>query len=132
VSNNEWGAFASWDEVCRRAAGRRHYNSWRQAVRQLRRLQVVRLLARYPLTRRGTVRGIARELGVSPATISRDIQALLTEYGRCPQCGQLPALGVGENGPGLADEILADRQAAFARGEWQWAGRGPARRGSGS
>jgi hypothetical protein len=96
---NNWGHTTTWDEVCRRAGGRRHYNRWRQTVRQLPRLQAVRLLARYPLTRRGTVGAIARELGVHPATVSRDIQALLREHGRCPQCGQLPPLGVGEDGP---------------------------------
>jgi hypothetical protein len=130
VSNN-WSAPTTRDEIGRRAGGRRHYNHWRQAVRDLRRLMVVGLLARYPLRRRGTVRAIARALGVHPATVCRDLQALLREHGRCPHCGQLSPLGVGEGGPGLVDQVLANYQADFLAGNWQWAGRGPLPRRTG-
>jgi hypothetical protein len=85
-----WNAPTTHDEVCRRAAGRRAYNSWRQTIAVIRRVEVRRLLAtRYTAGRRGTVRGIARELGVDPATICRDIKAILREMKPCSQCGKL-------------------------------------------
>src|SRR3989442_314286 len=71
-------------------------------------MQVVRLLGRYSLIKRGTVTAIARELRVHPSTVSRDIHALLREHGRCPQCGQLPALGGGLD-PEFTDLALADQ-----------------------
>lgn len=121
--SNIWGAPTTRDEVCRRAGGRRHYNRWRQTIRELRRLQVLRLLGRHPLRQRGTVRAIARELGVHPATVCRDIQALLCGHGRCPQCGRLPAVGGDDSG--LTDEILASCQADALDRKWRWAARGP-------
>jgi hypothetical protein len=122
----------TWDEVCRRAGGRRHYNHWRQTIRQLRRLQVLRLLDGYPVFHRGAVRGIARQLNVHPSTICRDIKALNQEFQRCHQCGRFPSVTMGtEDGPDMSDEILADCQAKFVKGEWQWAGRGPLPRNAG-
>jgi hypothetical protein len=120
--SNDWKAPTTWDEVCRRAGGRRHYNHWRQTVRLLRRLQVVRLLQQFPLRQRGTVAAIAKSLEVHPATVSRDIKALLREYGRCPHCGQLPLLGGDEFD---VDSHLETLQAESRRGEWRWAGCGP-------
>jgi hypothetical protein len=56
----------------------------------IRRVEIRRLLAtRYIAGRRGTVRGIARELGVDPGTICRDIKAILREMKPCSQCGKL-------------------------------------------
>lgn len=77
MNNQQWRSFTSPDEVKRRAGGRRHYNNWRHAVREVRRLQVARLLNRYPIGRRGTVLAIARELGVHPSTVFRDLAAIL-------------------------------------------------------
>jgi hypothetical protein len=54
---------------------------------------VSRLLHRYPLFQRGTVRAIARELGVNPSTICRDIKALLLLVRPCPHCGTPPVVG---------------------------------------
>jgi predicted DNA-binding transcriptional regulator YafY len=80
-----WGAPTSWDEVCRRNAGRARYHAMRRAQRELRRLEVVKLLRRW-----GHVQGvqamIARELQVSEATVSRDVRALLGTLVQCPMC----------------------------------------------
>lgn len=125
---NNWAAPTTLDEASRRAGGRRAYNSWRAAIRDLRRLQVVRLLHRYVLGQWGTVRAIARELGVSPATACRDIKALLRQFGRCPHCRQLlspESSGASDECSIDAGEVLDDCQAEFEAGEWQWAGRGP-------
>src|SRR6516164_7528198 len=100
-----WSAPTTHDEVCRRAAGRRAYNSWRQAIAVIRRVEIRRLLAtRYIAGRRGTVRGIARELGVDPGTICRDIKATLRDMKTSSQSEQLakPASGGGADVP-LAD-----------------------------
>jgi hypothetical protein len=74
---NSWSLPTSPDIAARRAGGRRHYNRWRQTLALVRRTEVCRLLDRFPLFERGTVTGIARELGVSPSTICRDIKTLL-------------------------------------------------------
>ena len=65
-----------WEAICRRAGGRRHYNSIRQTRAAFRRLQVARLLCRWGLGY-GVQARVARRLGVSEATISRDVAALL-------------------------------------------------------
>jgi hypothetical protein len=86
--SNNWRAPTSWDEVCRRKAGRDRYNSVRRLQRAERRLRVLELLARYGMDR-GVQARIARELGVSRVTISRDVAALLFDYTPCPMCGSL-------------------------------------------
>jgi hypothetical protein len=73
--------------VCRRHAGRRHYNAVRQFQRAHRRLQVVELLGKYNLAERCTRARIARELHVSRSVITRDLQALLHTHAICPTCG---------------------------------------------
>jgi len=79
------GQILSQDEVERRASGRRHYNSVRHFRATLRQMQVARLLAQG--VRRRVV--IARQLGVHPSTISRDIQMLMAlRPGACPTCGR--------------------------------------------
>ena len=65
---------------------------------------------------------IAGALGVHPATVSRDIKALLRGIRRCPHCGQLSAVG----GDGFDfNSHLETLQAKFRRGKWRWARRGP-------
>jgi hypothetical protein len=92
VSNKRsgWSEPTSDDEAHRRAAGRRHYNSVRRFRATCRRLQVARLLCvQGGLTVHGTQARLARELGVSRATICRDVARLLRESYPCPHCGAL-------------------------------------------
>jgi hypothetical protein len=65
----------TWDEVCRRAGGRRRYNKMRQ-VRAFKRLMMVKSLCLGYGTGYGSQARIARELGVHRSTICRDFQLL--------------------------------------------------------
>jgi hypothetical protein len=67
-------------------AGRRRYNAVRQFQAAYRQAEVVRLLRKYGLFTRGTQARIARELGVSRATICRDVAAILASTYPCPHC----------------------------------------------
>lgn len=78
----DWG---SWTEdreaVIRRAGGRRRYNAQRRGEALLRRVYVARLSLAWTMThpnplQRGKGAWIARQLGVSEATISRDLAAI--------------------------------------------------------
>lgn len=63
------------EQVHRRAGGRRRYNFQREMAARARRERVCALLAKYGSKIRGVQARIARELGVSEATISRDVRA---------------------------------------------------------
>jgi hypothetical protein len=94
----KWICPTDWESVCRRNAGRRHYNSVRRSQQELRRLRVAKLLWKYG--RHGLWRGLqallARYLGVSEGTISRDVAALFAAAGEghgvkvCPLCSCRP------------------------------------------
>lgn len=81
-----WSESTSTDEAYRRASGRRKYNSVRQVRAILRRQEVAALLGQLGYGH-GVQVQIARRLGVSPATVSRDVAALLAAPRRCPRCG---------------------------------------------
>lgn len=86
----DWTAATDWETVCRRNAGRRRYNSVRAFRRDYRRHQVAGLLVKFGEMKHGNQARIARKLGVSQGTISRDVQALTEEWHRnrvCPLCG---------------------------------------------
>ena len=83
-----WGQRTSWDTVCQLASGRRRFNAMRRLTRQLRIQEVVRLLAAWGWGYGVQVR-IARQLGVSEATISRDVAIILPLVRECPHCGGL-------------------------------------------
>lgn len=92
-SGQDWNASTDWATVCRRAAGRARWNAIRRLLAAVRRCEVARLLSEFapyysPLQRGLQVR-IARTLGVSEATISRDVRAILrcTDRQACPTCG---------------------------------------------
>ena len=88
----EWSDWTSDDEAYRRAGGRRAYNAWRQSMALYRRMRLMEIAARNQLnlwSRNGAQKALARALGVSPSTVSRDIKAILAEYrpGKpCPLC----------------------------------------------
>ena len=82
-----WRARTSRDTVCRRASGRR-YHAMRTLTRQLRMREVAHLLAAWGWGY-GVQARIARQLGGSEATISRDIAELLPLVEACPHCGGL-------------------------------------------
>ena|SRR5436190_1482621 len=90
-----WSAPISHDEVCRRAGGRNRYNAWRRFVALDRRIfQVAPLLkGRWFLHIPGLQAKIAREIGVSESTISRDIQALKRTGEFCQTCGSYHSTG---------------------------------------
>jgi predicted DNA-binding protein len=73
---NTWGARTTWDEVCRRASARRKYHSLRRFRRRWRRLLVSRQLRREGFGY-GVKARLARTLGVSKATITNDVRAIL-------------------------------------------------------
>lgn len=80
-----WSAPTTPDIAHRRVGGRRRYNSMRQLEAAFRRQDVANGLIRY-----GWVHGVqarlARELGVSQATISRDVAWLMYDLSACPTC----------------------------------------------
>jgi len=83
-----WSAPTSWEEVKKRAAGRAKYNALRRLNAQLRRRQVLQLLGEIGWTY-GSQATVARQLGVSEATISRDMATILPLYRECAHCGSL-------------------------------------------
>ena len=75
MERSAWRRPSPFDEVCRRAGGRRRFNSVRQARAIQRQGEVLRLLRQSRLAH-GWQAHAARQLGVSPATISRDVVAI--------------------------------------------------------
>ena len=82
ISRQAWTQPTSDAAAWARAGGRRHYNSLRQLHAELRRAQVARLLLDGGL-HRGTQAQIARQLGVSEATISRQEFSAPSSYSFC-------------------------------------------------
>lgn len=86
----------TWDEICKRAGGRRNYNGWRALTATLRRREVARLMFQHPgkgmTGRYGWQSAAAQVLGVSRATICRDAAILENQWRashKCPLCGSL-------------------------------------------
>ena len=86
MKGSAWGAPTTPEEAFARAGGRRRFNAWRKDMAVIRRAEVARLLATH-----GRVPGIqtliARQLGVSEATISRDVAAIFEAAPPCSTCG---------------------------------------------
>jgi predicted DNA-binding transcriptional regulator YafY len=83
-----WTAETTPEAAARRAGGRRRYNASRKFLVANRRMELSRLLsAQGSLFERGTQARMARKLGVSRATICRDIEYLLRLGRPCPHCG---------------------------------------------
>jgi hypothetical protein len=88
-----WSEPTTFEIVCRRNAGRRRYNAGRKFLRNLRRAEIFCRLAGTGLLRnkrRGMQAILAREFGVSPATISRDLQVLRNPGYQMPRLGSWP------------------------------------------
>jgi hypothetical protein len=83
---SSWQSIKPFTEVCRRAGGRRAYNALRRDLALFRRADVMRLLRKYG-HERGVQARIAVLLGVSEATISRDVKATLYTPHVCQHCG---------------------------------------------
>ena len=86
---NPWSWPASGDEAARRAGGRRHYNSLRHLRAAVRRLEMTRFLLARGLDY-GSQQRAAEALGVSAATISRDV-TVLRSWMACQGCSIWPA-----------------------------------------
>jgi hypothetical protein len=98
--SNTWSHPTTWAEVCQRSNGRRKYHSIRRLQARLRRQQVAQHLRREGLGH-GVKAELARTLGVSKATITSDVRAIL-------------AMPVGEGGRQLTQEV---RRASETRHE---------------
>jgi len=85
--SKDWSTPVSSTEAYRRAGGRRHYNAIRQFQAEWRRSQVAKLLLEQG-DKYGVQADLARKLGVSEATVSRDIAALKANSAPCPCCGR--------------------------------------------
>lgn len=72
MCDSDWTTPTDRETVCKRAGGRRHYNSWRQFCALERRVRVEELLHELG-SKRGSQKKIAALLGVSESTISRDV-----------------------------------------------------------
>jgi hypothetical protein len=81
-----WSSSVSSIEAFQRAGGRRAYNALRRDLKLFRRHDVAQLLLQYGY-RRGVQARIAKALGVSEATVSRDIKATLYAPHVCQTCG---------------------------------------------
>lgn len=87
-----WSDSTDFDTVCRRAAGRRAYNARRKFLAALRLADVARLLVKHGgVSAWGARARVARELGVSRSTISRDTQKLLDPSGPAGRPGHAQA-----------------------------------------
>jgi hypothetical protein len=69
----KWSAKTDFNVVCKRAAGRRRYNTKRRAEARERYLQVVEAIMPTGGCKRGTQAQLARVLGVHRSTICRDV-----------------------------------------------------------
>lgn len=87
-----WSNRISNSEAYRRASGRRHYNAVRQLQAAMRMIRVAELSSFVGPVHRGGQAALARELGVSRATISRDVEALRVIWRKrhlCSYCGTI-------------------------------------------
>ena len=104
----DWSAPVTPDEMFRRAGGRARYNSLRQDLAMIRRIQVLRLIRKFGWVW-GVQKRIADELHVSEATISRDVKWALCE-GRTRTATLLPSAQRGACGPSSTSPAGAQDQ----------------------
>lgn len=107
--NLDWRAPVTSDEAARRAAGRRLYNARRTEEMLLRRREVVEML-RFNGHGWGSQAQMARALGVSEATISRDVKAIFEqEVHPCPTCGRVYDIETWKDLARQGKVVLTDR-----------------------
>jgi hypothetical protein len=93
MARGSWVAPTDAAEVWARAGGRRRYNRLRQDVATFRRIEILRMARGNEngwLLARGFQAEAAREFGMSPSTICRDVKAILEwfyERDTCLHCG---------------------------------------------
>ncbi len=80
MDRGDWAAPTTDMEVQHRAGGRARYNSWRRFKAEHRRQALAALLLAEVGARHGLQAELARRLGVSEATISRDLRLLHTRW----------------------------------------------------
>jgi hypothetical protein len=79
MNRSQWGRqVPSFNELCRRAGGRRGLNAWRRAMAVKHRCEIVLWQGVYGIGRGSQVR-IVRQMGLHPSTISRHVRAVLRE-----------------------------------------------------
>jgi hypothetical protein len=64
----------TFEQACKRAAGRRRYHATRRRVRDNRQLQIMDILVHLGWPKYGIGRALAEALSVDPPTISRDLK----------------------------------------------------------
>ncbi len=75
-----WSQPTSWAKVCCRAGGRKRYNAERKRRKQDRRMEIICRTAGTDRSTRGLQAVLAQVLGVSKATICRDLAAIRDAY----------------------------------------------------
>lgn len=101
---------ASFDEICRRASGRRAYNKRRRLARAHR---ISAMIAAQVWRADITGRELAAHLGVHESTVSRDlkfIKRLRRDFGRM----------IGDLGGGLAENEMSPRSFKWLRNARGW------------
>ena len=83
---NAWSQPGPFNEVCSRAGWTRRYKALRRDPKLFRRRDVLELVVKYR-HKPGVQARIATVLGVSEATVSRDISATLCAPNLCRECG---------------------------------------------
>lgn len=86
--SNDWSRSIPPAQAHARAGGRRSYNARRRRAALSRRRRLVERLGELGFTW-GIQARLAAELGVSPATVSRDLAAVFPLAQECPCCGSL-------------------------------------------
>lgn len=76
MNRNSWTAKAPYNEVSKRAAGRKRYNERRQMLAGIRRILLLELMAAPDFMARGWQTKAAEVLKVNRGTISRDVKFL--------------------------------------------------------
>jgi hypothetical protein len=112
-----WSEWVSMDEAHARASGRRGYNKRRRDHAQARREEVRQLLDRWGTSAPAKVK-IALVLGVSTATVNRDVRALAERPALpliCPTCGLPSRLDIDPSSVTDNPDELARLEQAMAR-----------------